>query len=219
MRAVQVQEFGGPEVLVDAAALLHDGVTATAISDRLRVTSGDRVLVVGTSGGLGIVAMQLAQCRGAQAIGTARDPGKLARLRGLSLGTLVDSEDISWQAQVRAKTGEVDVVIDNVGGTLGEAAFELLTPGGRFSAHGTPSGRFADLDDRLVRQRGVEVIGIGDAQLSTDTRRRLTDRILADAVAGRIRPFVGQTWPLEQAAAAHAAIEGRRVIGATQLLV
>jgi len=200
----------------DAAALLHDGVTATAIFDRLRVTAGDRVLVVGASGGLGIVAMQLARCRGAQMVATARDESKLDRLR--PLGTVVDSEDASWQDRIRSAIGEVDVVIDNVGGALGEAALDLLAQGGRFSAHGTPSGRFANLDPERVRGLGAEVIGIGDAQLNTNTRRRLTDRILAEAAAGRIRPLIGHTWPLEHAADAHAAIESRAVIGTTQLL-
>jgi NADPH2:quinone reductase len=202
--------------VADAAALLHDGVTATAIFDQLRVSGADRVLVVGVSGGLGIVAMQLARCRGAQVIGTARDWRKLDRLR--HLGTVVDSDDVDWRDRIRLAIGEVDVIIDNVGGTLGEAAFDLLAQNGRFSAHGTPSGRFAALDEGLVAQRGAEVTGIGDVQLSTDTRRRLTDRILADAAAGRIRPLIGQTWPLERAAEAHAAIESRSVIGTTQLL-
>jgi NADPH2:quinone reductase len=201
----------------DAAALLHDGITATAIFDALRVGDGDRVLIVGASGGLGIVAMQLARSRGARVVGTARDEGKLARLR--ELGTVVDSEDPDWAAKVRSELEEVDVIIDNIGGALGEAAFDLLAQNGRFSAHGTPSGRFANLDPDRIRERGAEVIGIRDAQLDTATRRRLTDQILAEAAAGTIHPLIGQTWPLERAAQAHAAIENRTVFGTTQLLV
>ncbi|HEX4428017.1 MAG TPA: zinc-binding dehydrogenase [Frankiaceae bacterium] len=202
--------------VADAAALLHDGVTATAIFDRLRVAEGDRVLVLGASGGLGIAAMQLARCRGAQVIAAARDARKLARLR--RLGTIVDSDDADWQDRVRGAIGEADVIIDNLGGALGDAAFGLLAREGRFSAHGTASGRFANLDPTLVRERRAEVIGIGDVQLDTGTRRTLMDRILVDASAGRIRPLIGQTWPLARAAEAHAAIEARTVMGTTQLL-
>ena len=70
-----------------------------------------------------------------------------------------------------------------------------------------------------MRQRGADVITIGDVQLSIDVRRRLTERILADAAGGRIRPLIGQSWPLEQAAEAHAAIEDRTVFGTTQLII
>jgi NADPH:quinone reductase len=203
-----------------AAALLHDGVTATSIFDRLRVGPQDRVLVVGASGGLGIAAIQLAHARGARVMATARDRHKLERLRAHGVpATLVDSDDAAWQEQIRAQFGAVDVVIDNVGGTLGEAAFELLAPHGRFSAHGTPSGRFANLDAGAVRERGADLITIGDVQLNIDVRRRLTERALADAADGRFRPLVGQSWPLEHAAEAHAAIEDRTVIGTTQLIV
>ena len=70
-----------------------------------------------------------------------------------------------------------------------------------------------------MRERGADLITIGDVQLGIDVRRRLTGRALADAAEGRIRPLVGQSWPLEQAAEAHAAIEDRTVIGTTQLIV
>jgi NADPH2:quinone reductase len=133
------------------------------------------------------------------------------------LAAIVDSDDPEWPARIRTAIGEVDVILDNVGGDLGEAAFELLAKGGRFSAHGTPSGRFANLDTERVNERGAEVIGIGNVQLSLAERHRLTDLILAEAAAGTIRPLIGQTWPLGQAAEAHAAIEARTVLGTTQL--
>jgi NADPH2:quinone reductase len=203
----------------EAAALLHDGVTATAIFDRLQVGPSDRVLVVGASGGLGIVSMQLAHARGARVVGTARDQSKLERLRRhVQVGPIVDSEDAAWQQQIRAGLGEADVILDNVGGSLGEAAFELLAPHGRFSAHGTPSGRFAALDAGRVAQRGADVITISDVQLSIEARHGLTERVLAEAAQGRVRPLIGQCWPLERAAEAHAAIENRTAIGTTQLV-
>jgi NADPH2:quinone reductase len=203
-----------------AAALVHDGVTASAIFDRLNVGPGDRVLVVGAGGGLGIVSMHLARARGARVVATARDEAKLERLRRHGLpGIIVDSDDASWRDRVLSEFGGVDVVLDNIGGSLGEAAFELLAPQGRFSAHGTSSGRFASPDPGLVQRLGADVITIRDAQLSIEARRRLTERVLADAVAGRIRPLIGQSWPLERAAEAHAAIEDRTVIGTTQLTV
>jgi NADPH2:quinone reductase len=65
----------------------------------------------------------------------------------------------------------------------------------------------------------VSVRGIDQAQLSDEDRRRLTQRALREAAVGRIRLIIGQTFPLEKAAEAHAAIEARTVVGKTLLVV
>ena len=110
------------------------------------------------------------------------------------------------------------MILDNVGGEVGERAFEAIAPGGRFSGHGRPSGRFAAIDPDRAERRGVTVSGIRTAQITDADRTRLIEEALAEAAAGRIRPVIGQTYPLAQAAEAHAAIEGRGVFGKTLLL-
>jgi NADPH2:quinone reductase len=203
-----------------AAALVHDGVTGGALVNEQRVGAGDRVLVVGASGGLGIVLVQLARARGARVVALARDERKLARVRTLGADAVIDSAAPDWAEQARtALGGAADVVFDNVGGDLGEAAFELTAPGGRFSAHGTPSGRFAQIDPEAAAARGVTVRGIRDVQLPPPERRRLTEQALAAAAAGGLRPVIGQTFPLARADRAHAAIEDRSVFGSTLLVV
>jgi NADPH:quinone reductase len=206
--------------LRDAAALLADGPTALALFEGMKIVGGDTVLIVGASGGLGIVCVQLARARGARVVAVARDERKLARIREFGADAVIDSEAPNWVEQARAALGGegADVILDNVGGRVGEAAFELIAPGGRFSAHGTPSGRFAAIDDAQAERLGVTVRGIRDVQLPADELKRLTGQALAEAAAGRIKPVVGQTFPLARAAAAHAAIERREVFGKTLLL-
>jgi NADPH2:quinone reductase len=206
--------------LRDAAALLHDGPTALALFEGLEIDRGDRVLVVGASGGLGIVAIQLARGRGARVVAVARDERKLERIRELEPDALIDSEDSDWVEQARAALGGAgaDAIIDNIGGSVGEAAFAAIAPGGRFSAHGSPSGRFAAIDPAEAERRGVTLRGIRDVHFSAAELKRLTEQALAEAAAGRIRPIIGQTFPLSEAADAHAAIEDRRVFGKTLLL-
>lgn len=206
--------------LREAAALLHDGPTALALLEGTRIGAGDRVLVVGASGGLGIVSAQLAGARGARVIAVARDERKLARIRELGFDAVIDSEDPDWVQRARAVLGGdgADVILDNVGGRVGEAAFAAIAPGGRFSAHGTPSGQFASIDPGQAQRRGVTVRGITDVQLTDIDLKRLTEQALAEAAAGRITPVIGQTFPLTRAADAHAAIEGRAVFGKTLLL-
>jgi NADPH2:quinone reductase len=205
--------------LTAAAALLHDGPTALALFDLTDIGAGDRVLVVGASGGLGIVSVQLARLRAKRVVATARGAEKLERVRRLEPDAVVDTDVPGWPARARdALGGAANVVLDNIGGAVGEAAFPLLAPGGRFSAHGTPSGRFARIDPQEAERRGVRLFGIGDVQLPDDRRRAYTATALAEAAAGRLDPVVGQTFPLDRAADAHAAIEARTVFGTTLLL-
>ncbi|GAA1252284.1 zinc-binding dehydrogenase [Pseudonocardia aurantiaca] len=203
-----------------AAAVLHDGITALALFEGTRIAAGDAVLVVGASGGLGIVSVQLATARGARVVAVGRDERKLARIRELGADAVIDSEQRDWVGKARAELGGrgADVVLDNVGGVVGEAAFALAAPGGRFSAHGTPIGRFAAIEPAEATRRGVTLRGIGDVQLSEPDFRRFTEEALAEAAAGHIVPVIGQTFPLERAADAHAAIEARTVFGKTLLV-
>jgi NADPH:quinone reductase len=167
------------------------------------------------------VSVQLAKAAGARVAAVARDERKLALIRTLGPDAVIDSDAPDWVGQARAALGDAGatVVLDNIGGAVGEAAFALVAPGGHFSAHGTPSGRFAQVDTAEAESRGITVSGIGEVQLSPEEYRRLTARALAEAAAGRISPVVGQTYPLAKAADAHAAIEARTVIGKTLLLV
>ena len=188
--------------LREAAALLHDGPTALALFEGTQIGRGDAVLVVGASGGLGIVSVQL------------------ARIRDLGADAVIDSETPDWVEQARVALGGegADVILDNVGGRVGEAAFAAIAPGGRFSAHGTPSGQFAAIDPAEAERRGVTLRGIADVQLSGADLKRLTEQALAEAAAGRIKPVIGQTFPLAKVADAHTAIERRVVFGKTLLL-
>jgi NADPH2:quinone reductase len=206
--------------LREAAALLHDGPTALALFEGTRIGRGDAVLVVGASGGLGIVSVQLAHARGARVVAVARDERKLERIRALGADAVIDSETPDWVEQARAALGGegADVILDNVGGRVGEAAFAAVAPGGRFSAHGMPSGQFAAIDPAEAKRRSVTMRGIADVQLTDADLKRLTEQALAEAAAGRIKPVIGQTFPLAQAADAHTAIERRAVFGKTLLL-
>jgi NADPH2:quinone reductase len=99
---------------------------------------------------------------------------------------------------------------------LGGVAFEVTAPGGRFSAHGVSDGGFAAFDPEEAARREITVHGI--PQHESADLRRLAARALADAAAGRIRPVIGQTFPLERAADAHAALQARTAIAKTLLL-
>lgn len=198
-----------------AAAVLHDGQTAIALFDRLPVRADDSVLVLGASGGLGLLCVQLARSRARRVVAVARDARKLERIRALGPAAVIDSEAGDWVAAARdALGGTADVVLDNVGGAFGSAAVSLLADNGRFSAHGTPSGAFAQIETDVP---GARLTGIDLVQMDPEARQRYTNAALAAVTDGEFVPIIGQTFPLEQAAAAHAAIEARTVFGKTLL--
>jgi NADPH2:quinone reductase len=70
-----------------------------------------------------------------------------------------------------------------------------------------------------AQRRGVEVIGIEQLYGFRPRMHRWAEQVMAEAVAGRVRPIIGQTFPLEHAADAHAAIESRSALGKTLLLI
>lgn len=203
-----------------AGALLHDGVTALALAERAGIRSGERVLITAAGGGLGFLLVQLARAAGALVIAAGRGERKLARVREQGADVVIDYSEQGWAERVREATGgaDLDVVLDGAGGQVGATAFEMTATGGRFSAHGTPSGEFAPVDRDDAARRGVTFWGIEVVQFAPEEHAQLTGRVLLEAAAGRLRPIIGQTFPLADAAGAHAAIESRRVLGKTLLL-
>jgi NADPH2:quinone reductase len=203
-----------------AAALLHDGATALGLADSTGIRPGEWVLVVGAGGGLGLLLVQLARAAGAHVIAAARGSRKLGRALEFGAEVAADYSEPGWPQNVLTATAGIrpDVVFDGAGTQLGQAAFTITADGGRFSAHGSPSGGFAQIDPGDARQRGITVRGIEQVQFTPGQLHALTTRALAEAAAGRIQPVIGQTFPLGQAGDAHTAIETRSATGKTLLL-
>jgi NADPH:quinone reductase len=207
--------------MADAAALLTDGRTAVGLIEITGVRPKEWVLVLGAGGGMGVLLVQLAHGAGARVIAAAGSKQKLDLSREMDADAVVDYSESGWPERVLAATGGhgPDVVFDGVGGEIGSAAFKITARNGRFSAHGAPSGGFATIDRQDAEQRHITVTGIEHVQFAPKDAKRLTERAMSEAAAGRIRPIIGQTFPLEQAAEAHRAIEARTVTGKTLLEV
>ena len=213
-----------------AVALLSDGRTALAQLQAAAPQAGETVLVEAAAGGVGSLLVQLARNAGARVVAAAGGSRKLSLAAELGATVVVDYTDGDWPDQVRAKLAGlraagaagpedagVDVVFDGVGGTIGQAALGLLRDGGRFCAFGMASGSFTQLSGDEAAQRNLTIIR--GRQLTPQQMRDLTTTALTEAAADRLRPVIGQTFPLERAADAHAAIEQRATVGKTLLLV
>ncbi|GAA1078555.1 zinc-binding dehydrogenase [Nocardiopsis metallicus] len=204
----------------DALALMIDGATALTLERAARFTPDSWVLVLAATGGAGSLVVQLARLAGARVIGAARGPEKLALARELGAEETVDYSEPGWVRRVAGITGNgADVVVDGAGGTLGTAAFAATADGGRFVSYGTASGEFAQVDEAEAERRGITALGLFDLDPPDGAGHRdLVRLILEEARAGHVRPHVGLTLPLERAAEAHAALEGRRVLGKVLLV-
>ena len=202
--------------LDDAVALLADGRTAMMLVGKAGLREGERVLVEAAAGGVGTLLVQLARAAGARVVAAAGGACKVEVARGSGVEVAVDYRESGWAEQVREAVGALDVVFDGVGGAIGEAAFGLLDRGGRMVRFGMASGAWARISDEAAAGRGVELIGL--SRLAPEETRALTEDALVEAAAGRLRPVIGQRFPLEQAADAHAAIESRATVGKTLLV-
>jgi NADPH2:quinone reductase len=203
--------------LDEAVALLADGRTAVSLLRTAPMGEGERALVEAAAGGVGSLLVQLARAAGARVVAAAGGEAKLELARELGAQAAVDYREPNWPERVREAVGGLDVVFDGVGGDIGASAFELLEPGGRMLRFGLASGAWAAISEEAAAERGVELVSM--ARPAPDEMRSGTETALAEAAAGRLRPVIGQRFPLERAADAHAAIESRRTVGKTLLEV
>lgn len=231
MQVVIVQEFGGPDVLdvvhrpapaPGAGEALVEVAYAPVLFLDAQMRAGrarDWFATLGAAGGLGVLLVQLARAVGAHVIGAVGDhERKLKLIRQLG-ATAVNYSRSDWIETVRGVTSGagVEVILDGIGGPIGTAAFELAARGARVCAYGTPGGGFAQVGRDEAAAREVTLTGIEQVQLEQPEARALVERAMAEVAAGRLRPVIGQTFALDQAADAHRAIESRGVVGKTLL--
>ncbi|RCV52959.1 zinc-binding dehydrogenase [Marinitenerispora sediminis] len=214
--AAGVIDVPGGLALDDAVALLADGRTAIMLTRAVDLRHGDRVLVEAAAGGVGSLLVQLARGAGATVVAAVGGPRKAVVARGLGADVVADYREPDWADRVRASVAEVDVVFDGVGGAVGRTAFGLLGRGGRMASYGLASGEWANVSEADAGSRGVVLV---QASAPPARLRAYAETALAEAAAGRLRPLIGQRFPLDRAWEAHAAIEARATIGKTLLAV
>lgn len=196
----------------EATALLADGRTATLLVRTAEPEPGERVLVEAAAGGVGSLLVQLVAAAGAHVVAAAGGTRKLAVARSLGAHEVVDYREPDWAHAA----GAVDVVLDGVGGEVSRTAFGLLRRGGRMLSFGLASGGWSPITAQDAAERGVTLLRTA---ADPEELRACTVSALAAAAAGRLRPLIGQRFPLDRAADAHAAIESRATVGKTLLEV
>lgn len=207
--------------LPDAAALVHDGVTALSLARLTTIEPGTWVLVAAAAGGAGSLLVQLARDAGARVVAAARGERKLGLARDLGADAVVDYSTDGWQDEVRRATGGAGARLsfDGAGGDLGRAVFEATADGGTFVTYGTAGGGLTGIDPQDAAARDVRVLTpLMDGMPDGDAVRALLAEAVDLAAAGRVRPVVGATFPLERARDAHESLARRATVGKSLLL-
>ncbi|MFF4303269.1 NADP-dependent oxidoreductase [Streptomyces sp. NPDC001601] len=191
----------------EAAALPMAGLVAwQALVETADLRPGQRVLVLGAAGGIGHIAVQVAKARGAYVIGTASGD-KCDLVRGLGADEVIDYRT----ADVVKETQGIDVVLDVVGGPDRLRSLETLRPGGILV-----SSLPVEFDE--VTARAAELGGRA-RNLVVEHDRSGMMGLAALAEAGRLRPHVAASFPLTEAAKAHALAESGGATGKLVLTV
>lgn len=205
----------GLDMGIAAAVPCGPGTAALALQMG-RLQKGQTVLVQGAAGGVGIATVQLASKAGARVMGTGTNIDALERLRAFGLQDAIVVGDGSVPDQVLALTqGKgVDLVIDNIGGPAVTEGLHACRPGGTVVLVGVLGGREERIDPwYLLRQRKTLMGCLLGAVMDEPDVHALIAGLLQDAMTGALSVPIDRSFPLSEAAAAHAYAETRGRIG------
>jgi NADPH2:quinone reductase len=208
----------GMDFNTGAAFLLTYGTMDHGLRDRGALKAGETVLVLGASGGIGIASIEIAKALGARVIACASDAVKLAVCRQHGADDTIDYGSENLRDRIKALTNDrgVDVVVDPVGGPYTEPALRSCAWRGRLLVVGFAAGEIPRIPLNLTLLKGCSIVGV----FWGDFLRREPEAFAASVsqlgqwfAAGRLKPHITATFPLDQAAEAIAMMGARKVMG------
>lgn len=189
---------------VEIAAIPTAFGTAAGLLSRAGVGQGQRVLVTGASGGVGLAAVQLATKMGTQVTGISSAP-KAEMVRGAGAAEVLDRGAALPDDQFHA-------VIDVVGGDIWPALIDALKPGGHYAVAGAIGGPIVEADLRRIYLRDITIHGC--TYQPPEVFAALIDMVNA----GDVRPLVSGTYPMRDIARAQEDFQSKRFAGKLVLL-
>lgn len=208
---------------IQAAALPETIFTVYAnVFEHGALQSGQTLLVHGATSGIGVAAIQMGKAAGAKVIATARGSDKVAKARALGADIAVDTSTEDFGAIAKA-AGGVDVSLDMVGAPYFAATLDALNTGGRIVYIASLGGPVLQVPVWEVMRKRAIITGSTLRSRSADEKARLAaevERVVWPWIAGgHVRAIVDKTFPLAQAAQAHALLESGQHTGKVVLVV
>lgn len=198
--------------LAQAAAIPVAGITAwQALHARARVEAADKVLVLGASGGVGAIAVQLAKAAGATVWGQTGSAGKVDGITANGADNVIVTGADGLEAAVESY--QPTVILDSLGGPFTDAAIAAIAIQGRLVVYGTSNDEQVSINLRRLYRKSVNLLGYGGMVDTPDEQRIALETLMSMLAAGTLRVPIGELLPLAGAADAHARILGRGVEG------
>jgi NADPH:quinone reductase len=198
--------------LQQVAAMPVAGITAwMSLHSRAQIGPLDRVLILGASGGVGAIAIQLAKAVGATVWGQTGSHSKVGGITANGADNVIIAGADGIETAVASF--EPTVVLDSLGGPFTDAAVASIANKGRLVVFGTSSDEHVSINLRRLYRKGVSLLGYAGLVDTPDEQRVAMETLLAMMAAGSLRIPVGDVLPLGDAAEAHARILERRVEG------
>ena len=219
VRAHQLIRIPDGVSFTDAAALpCAYGTALRMMYTNGGVSAGEKVLILGASGGVGVCCVQLAKLAGAEVVACAGTDAKAARLRALGADHTINYAEQDFVKEVYARYGKpsrrgagvgqgVDVVVNYTGGDTWTKSLRVLRVGGRMLTCGATAGYDPKEDIRFIWTFELKILG------SNGWMREDIVTLLDMVQSGRLKGLVDATFPLDQAREALRRIEAREVFG------
>ncbi len=200
----------------DAAAfLVAYGTSHVALDYKANLQPGERLLVLGASGGVGLTAVELGKLMGAEVIACARGSEKLEICKKAGADHLIDSDTDDIRNVVKA-LGGADVVYDPIGGDQFKAAFRACNPEARILPLGFASGEVPQIPANILLVKNITVMGLywgGYAKLKPKVLTDSFETLIEWYVQGKLKPHVSNIVPLEEANHALDLLRTRKATG------
>ena len=210
--------------LIEAAALPETACTVwSMVFDIGRLQPGETFLVHGGSSGIGTLAIQLAHRHGTRVFTTAGTQRKVDVCRQLGADVAINYREQDFVEVIKADSGGVDVILDNMGAVYLARNVDALAVEGRLVVLGLQGGRQAELDLGMLLSKRASVSA---ATLRARPAGQKAGIVAATAAfvwpsieAGEVRPVIDRVLPLDQVAEAHRCVEASEHIGKVVLRV
>jgi NADPH2:quinone reductase len=209
--------------LVHAAALPETVFTVFAnVFEHGALKAGETLLVHGGTSGIGTTAIAMAKAAGATVIATGRGADKKAKALELSADIAVDTKAEDFAEIVKA-AGGADVILDMVGASYFDKNLDALNTGGRIVYIASLGGAVLEVPVMKIMQKRAVITGSTLRPRSPDEKARLAaevERVVWPWVAaGKLKPLIDATFPLTDAAKAHAHLEAGEHVGKVVMVV